>query len=136
MKGTYLLVMELQKDARIMIGKHGVIDFQNGSYVYVGSALNGLEKRIQRHLRNRKKIHWHIDYLLPYAEVVDVFYKEGTEREECEVAQSFERNVPHIIGFGCSDCECKSHLFHGPSPDIQRVIDSLDMRQYLLHTNP
>ena len=136
MKGTYLLVMDLPQDTAIAVGKQGVVDFQKGRYVYVGSALNGLEQRIQRHLREQKKVHWHIDYFLPYAEVVDVFYKEGTEREECEVARLFERTFPCIVGFGCSDCRCKSHLFQGPSQEIQRVIGSLDMRPYLLHTNP
>jgi Uri superfamily endonuclease len=47
MKGTYLLVMELHEDTSIMVGKHRIIHFKKGYYVYVGSALNGLEQRIQ-----------------------------------------------------------------------------------------
>ncbi len=61
MKGVYLLVMELPKNTSVMVGKHRLVHFQKGYYVYVGSALNGLEQRIERHLRKQKKIHWHID---------------------------------------------------------------------------
>lgn len=136
MKGTYLLVMELYKDTSLMIGKHGVIHFQRGCYAYVGSALNGLDQRIQRHLRSNKKTHWHIDYLLPFTKIVDVFYKENTRREECEIAKGFEKNFTYIPGFGCSDCVCTSHLFNGSYHNILRVIDSLNMKLYPLHTNP
>jgi Uri superfamily endonuclease len=136
MKGTYLLVMKLHEDASVLVGKHGFIHFQKGYYVYVGSALNGLDQRIQRHLRKQKKIHWHIDHFLPFTEIVDIFYKESTRREECRVAQMFERNFTHIPGFGCSDCECTSHLFNGPYHEILRVIDILNMIPYPLRTNP
>jgi Uri superfamily endonuclease len=136
MKGSYLLVMELQNDTSVIVGKLGPIHFQKGCYVYVGSALNGLEQRIQRHLRTQKKVHWHIDYLLPFTEVVNVFYKESGRREECRIAQAFEKNLSNITGFGCSDCSCKSHLFYRSPSDIHGIIDSLDMKPYLLHTNP
>jgi len=45
MKGVYLLVMELPKNTSVMVGKHRLVHFQQGYYVYVGSALNGLEQR-------------------------------------------------------------------------------------------
>jgi Uri superfamily endonuclease len=136
MKGAYLLVLELRNDASIQVGKHGVVDFQKGWYVYVGSALNGLEQRIQRHLQKQKKIHWHIDYLLPFTEVVDIFYKENVRRDECRIARMFDRNISDVSGFGCSDCTCSSHLYTGSFQDIRRIIDSLEMESYLLHTNP
>jgi len=132
MKGTYLLVMALRKDASILVGKHGFVHFQKGCYVYVGSALNGLDQRIQRHLRKQKKIHWHIDYLLPFTEFVDIFYKENTQRDECTIAQEFEKNFTNIPGFGCSDCSCESHLFHGSSQEISQRAYDLHMKTYLL----
>ncbi|MFP4052091.1 MAG: GIY-YIG nuclease family protein, partial [Thermoplasmata archaeon] len=64
MKGIYTLVIELKEDKVIEVGAIGNIDFDKGYYVYVGSAQNGLEARIERHLSDEKKIHWHIDYLL------------------------------------------------------------------------
>ena len=38
----------------------------------IRSALNNLDKRIQRHKSNQKKMHWHIDYLLKKAKIIDV----------------------------------------------------------------
>ena len=135
MKGTYLLIMTLQKDMSIMVGKHGIVHLKKGCYAYVGSALNGLDQRIRRHLRTDKKTHWHIDYLLPCTEISDIFYKENTRREECSIAQDLEKNFESISGFGCGDCSCASHLFVGSSEDIFKAIDSLGMKPYLLDTN-
>jgi Uri superfamily endonuclease len=135
MKGTYLLVMTLPEDTSITVGKHGVIYFQKGCYAYVGSALNGLDQRIQRHLRRQKKIHWHIDYLLPFVKIVEIFYKENLRREECKVAQLLERNFVSIPGFGSSDCSCHSHLFYGNSEEITQVVINLQMKSYLLDAN-
>ena len=67
MKGSYLLLIELKDKETIQIGKLGKIDFMKGFYVYIGSAINGLEQRINRHLRKEKKLHWHIDFLLKSA---------------------------------------------------------------------
>lgn len=135
MKGVYLLVMELPKNTSVMVGKHGFVYFQQGYYVYVGSALNGLEQRIERHLRKQKKIHWHIDYLLPSTEIVDIFYKESNRRDECRIARVFERTFPGILGFGCSDCACSSHLFYGSSKEISKVVVDLQMKSYLMKAN-
>ena len=77
MKGCYILLIKLEKDKIIKIGKFVNRLFKKGFYVYIGSALNGLENRINRHLRNNKKIHWHIDYLFQCAEIIDVYYNEN-----------------------------------------------------------
>ena len=87
MRGSYLLVAKLEKDRTIHVGKLGDIKFNRGLHVYVGSALNGLEQRIERYFRKNKKMHWHIDYLLKYAEIIDVFYKEKEVKEECGFAK-------------------------------------------------
>jgi Uri superfamily endonuclease len=136
MKGTYLLVMTLPKDSSVTVGKKGILHFQKGCYAYVGSALNGLEQRIERHLRHHKRNHWHIDYLLPFTEIVEIFYTENTRKEECRIAKVLNRRFENIPGFGCSDCACTSHLFSGSYQDIVRIIDSLNMTPYHLHTNP
>ncbi len=132
MKGTYLLVMVLPNDTTVMVGKQGTYQFQKGWYVYVGSALNGLEQRVLRHLRKEKKVHWHIDYFLPHVQMVNIFYKENNRREECRVASAFQRNFAAIAGFGCSDCCCSSHLFVGSLDEIQRTIASIGMEEYPL----
>lgn len=127
MEGSYALVIHLKNDRKITIGKLGSIAFKKGYYVYIGSALNGLEQRIARHKRSRKKIRWHIDYLLQHATIVTVFYKESNEKEECSIAQIFHENLESIPGFGCSDCSCESHLFYGNRQEIEDILSSLSM---------
>jgi Uri superfamily endonuclease len=136
MKGTYLLILKLDKDALIAIGKRGVLSFKKGYYVYVGSALQGLDQRIRRHLRYEKKTHWHIDYLRPYAQVVAIFYKENTVKEECIIAQALQRSFDNIPSFGCSDCSCESHLFNGKLEEIMQLACTLEMKPYRLKANP
>lgn len=117
MSFAYVLVMELFEDTQITVGKLGVIQFKKGLYNYVGSAPS--EKRLERHLRKSKKIHWHIDYFLERAEIKKIY---TTKRKECEVAQTID--LPCIKGFGCSDCTCISHLFYG------EFVKSADFEQY------
>ena len=120
MKGTYVLFIELDKDKDLSIGKIGTISFKKGWYVYIGSALNGLEQRIRRHKRNDKKKHWHIDYFLDNATIRQVFMREGLKKEECSIASYFSENFSSIPLFGCSDCSCDSHLFYG---DMELLYD-------------
>ncbi|MBU6996109.1 MAG: GIY-YIG nuclease family protein [Theionarchaea archaeon] len=114
---AYVLVIELSQDTQIQVGKLGTIDFQKGLYYYVGSAPS--EKRLERHLRKEKKIHWHIDYFLKEARISKIYITR--ERTECQVAHDI--GLPYIEGFGCSDCDCPSHLFYGTlrrTPDLER----------------
>ncbi len=111
MKGSYVLTIRLDKDTEIRVGKMGSINFTKGFYHYVGSALNGIEKRVERHMRNGKKLHWHIDYLLEKARVTDVLMIEGEKRLECEISAKLSEKMESVKGFGCSDCRCESHLF-------------------------
>jgi Uri superfamily endonuclease len=136
MNGTYLLMMELQHQTTIHVGKLGRISFNKGWYVYVGSALNGLDQRIKRHLRAEKKLHWHIDYLLPFTAIVGVYYKENNKKEECTIADLFKQNLTNIPGFGCSDCYCASHLFYGSCEEIINVVKTLPLKSYMVHPNP
>jgi Uri superfamily endonuclease len=89
------------------------LSFANGQYAYVGSAQNGLEKRIERHSRTEKRVFWHVDYLLenPVSRIVEVFFKEAPKASECAIAEAIGKRGEAVAGFGCSDCLCKSHLF-------------------------
>lgn len=113
MKGIYILIIKLNKDSEIKIGSLKNLDFKKGIYAYIGSSQNNLEKRIERHLRKNKKIHWHIDYLLKNknAKIINVSYKVADKSEECKTAKKLIKNNIPITGFGCSDCKCNSHLF-------------------------
>ncbi|MBC7081753.1 MAG: GIY-YIG nuclease family protein [Thermoplasmatales archaeon] len=110
MKGTYILIIEIDKDKKIRVGKRGIY-FKKGYYAYVGSAMNSIEKRLERHLRKDKKKRWHIDYLIEKGKIKKIFYKESKIKEECDIAKKL--GVFEIIPkFGSSDCKCKSHLFY------------------------
>jgi Uri superfamily endonuclease len=116
MKGSYQLIIHIKKSTTVKIGKLGQTDFEKGTYIYIGSAMNNLDARIQRHLKpkNEKKIHWHIDYLLSdkNVKVINVIKKLSTMKEECIIANKvFRKSKGCIPGFGCSDCKCRSHLF-------------------------
>lgn len=128
--GSYILLMRLTIPNTISIGRLGDIFFPEGGYVYIGSALNGLKSRIERHLRNKKKKHWHIDYFLQKAKIKDVFYIINTQREECEIAQFFKKEFTCIDGFGCSDCSCRSHLFYGELNKLRAFIDALKFNKW------
>ena len=104
----------------VTVGKLGTIDFKIGSYAYVGSALGGLEARVGRHAREEKRMHWHVDYLLVRAPIVDVIYGEGDERKECVVARGLAERFQSVRGFGASDCGCESHLFYSKDLDELR----------------
>ncbi len=116
MRGIYCLLISVKKDSAIRVGALGRMLFKKGTYCYVGSAQNGLEARVNRHLSSKKKKRfWHIDYLLAdrkNAFVRSVFYKIAGKKTECETAGKLAKagGAP-MSGFGCSDCSCHSHLF-------------------------
>jgi len=113
MKGGYILLIELPEERDIRVGKLGLLNFPSGFYAYTGSALNGLESRVARHLKRKKKLHWHIDYLLEEASTREVAFSQGKERAECIFAQTLSREFSSVPGFGSSDCKCSSHLYYG-----------------------
>jgi len=113
MKGVYILLLNVGKNLRLKIGSLGKMNFDKGKYAYVGSAQNNLEKRIERHMSKNKKKFWHIDYLLDNksTKIVDTFYKKSGKSEECRIADKLGKTELPVLKFGCSDCNCKSHLF-------------------------
>lgn len=111
MTGSYVLIISLDRDATIEVGALGEVGFRAGAYAYVGSAMGGLDARIARHLRDDRRLHWHVDYLLQHAEVVDVVRIESDERLECRIASALAERLDVVESFGCSDCACASHLF-------------------------
>ena len=122
MKGTYILVIYLQKKSFINVGALGRLEFQEGYYIYVGSAMGNkgsttLLNRVKRHLDSScdKKMHWHIDYLLDceYSDIFKIFLIPSTERLECFFSSELRDTCDkYINNFGSSDCSCDSHLFY------------------------
>jgi sugar fermentation stimulation protein A len=111
-QGSYLLILNLKRDRKINVGSLGVISFKKGYYIYVGSAMAHLSKRIERHRRIRKRHHWHIDKLRAQAEIHAVLAVHSSTRLECKIAKDLSKISEWIIpGFGSSDCSCGTHLF-------------------------
>lgn len=136
--GVYIMVMHLDHELDLEIGSKGMMHFNAGYYMYVGSAKANLTKRIERHKRKRKKMHWHLDYFRGHCEMIAAvpIRTSGIPLEswslthepypsmqsmpdpsvdvsvECALADAVraiaEWDVPK---FGCSDCDCTSHLF-------------------------
>ncbi len=116
-RGIYLLEVRLLCKERISIGCLGDYSFAPGFYYYSGSAWQGLESRLRRHLREEKPLYWHIDYLLEYGRVERIFVWPHERERECSLAtglldQGLEMPV---TGFGASDCSCNTHLFYSPA---------------------
>ena len=111
--GTYALVIRVQQKLSIKVGRLGVCTFLPGYYIYAGSALKGLNARLERHRREEKKMFWHIDYLLEHAEINEIWYCLSTERLECRWNTAITK-LPGaeiaVKNFGSSDCKCLSHL--------------------------
>lgn len=103
----------MPRDRLIRVGQLGQLHFRKGVYFYVGSGQRNLSKRLERHSRKEKTLHWHIDYLSSQAEMIGAITIDGPRELECRLAKKlgsmFELAVP---GFGASDCRCKGHLFY------------------------
>ncbi|MEW6187960.1 MAG: DNA/RNA nuclease SfsA [Thermodesulfobacteriota bacterium] len=111
-RGSYLLLLRLEKRKSITIGKMGEVLFQPGYYLYVGSAMKNLTARLERHRRLRKTHHWHIDYLRQEAAWVAALPVRSSAALECTMAAAMEKIADGSVpGFGSSDCSCPSHLF-------------------------
>jgi len=120
-KGTYLLGLSLEEDVTLTVGRLGRFAFPAGYYAYAGSARGpgGLSARLARHRRREKRFHWHVDYLLAHARLMEVWTVVSEQRLECSWAQA----VMEMIGaeviaprFGASDCNCPAHLVYFPQP--------------------
>lgn len=120
-KGSYVLVIELDRPVAIEVGALGEIGFEAGGYAYVGSAFGpGGLSRVDRHRElaagERSTRHWHVDYLLchPAASLYEAVTFPGRD-VECELASDLPGRP--IDRFGASDCPCDSHLLWTNEPD-------------------
>ena len=129
-RGSYLLILQLARDARVEIGQLGNVFFRKGYYIYIGSAQKNLTQRIQRHRRVLKKHFWHIDYLRAKAALQAVLPIRTQDDLECAIARSLRKisdwEIPH---FGSSDCSCHSHLF-GMTLDPRQSAPFISLLQY------
>ena len=133
-KGIYCLVFK-NPSCTVRVGALGEVAFHKGWHIYVGSALgSGGLARLERHtlLSRNKDKHpkWHVDWLSTnpgFSLRYTVFAMTG-EQLECLFAGALGgENIP---GFGCSDCDCTSHLFYrhrNPVSEIKAAFESLGL---------
>lgn len=122
MKGSYCLILTL--DSEVILTTRGKrFRLTPGTFVYCGSALNSLEARVDRHIRNFRgentKRFWHIDYLLPFSINLSVVKVATGSSAECQLSHSLaSKGLKPVPGFGNSDCKsgCKGHLLHSEVP--------------------
>lgn len=122
----------MERSGSIQVGRLGQLRLAPGIYLYVGSALGpgGVRARVDRHLRVSKRLHWHIDYLLPAARPSLLFFVYSEQRLEHrwagQLCKQLQVEIP-LAGFGASDCACPAHLIffaQMPQPiQIRRVLE-------------
>ncbi|TXT61550.1 MAG: hypothetical protein BAJALOKI2v1_20003 [Promethearchaeota archaeon] len=133
MKGTYLLVIEINQTSSIEIGALKTIRFPKGFFIYVGSAMGQrgsttLVNRVKRHIKpiTQKKFHWHIDYFLANEKTVikKIILLPASEKYECNLAKALIKTADgNIRDFGSSDCNCESHLIY--FKNIDKILNKL-----------
>ena len=126
--GIYTLILHLNGSQKIRIGSLGGLDFAAGFYAYTGSARGpGGLKRVDRHIQvlvgQKKTQRWHIDYLLPNTSFREVVVTETPRDLECLIARGIGETQDAVPGFGCTDCDCESHLHY--SGDLQRLLHAV-----------
>ncbi len=113
-KGTYILLMRLNKAAPIAIKRLRTDSLSPGAYLYAGNAYGpgGLAARLKRHFRKDKKVHWHVDRLTVRASELAAIV--APDNDECAIVEGLVRSgyfETALKGFGSSDCShCESHL--------------------------
>ncbi len=125
--GTYLLLIHNNENQKIEIGNLGKINFPKGHYCYIGSGMMNLSKRVERHKRKTKKLHWHIDYILQKMKIHKTIEIRSTDRLECDVAERLKQiSNKEVKNFGSSDCSCSSHLLYFEKNPLQ-IKEFIDM---------
>jgi Uri superfamily endonuclease len=119
LKGSYLLILRIDADLiDVPVGRLGRFSFPTGYYLYVGSAhgSGGLPARLAYHQQRIKAHpHWHVDYLRPHAQLIEIWSVGCDTHLECSwiraLAHIPELSFP-IHKFGSQDNGCYSHLVY------------------------
>ena len=121
--------MRLNEDKTVRT-KGREFSLRAGHYVYVGSAMNSLERRVARHFSKEKKLHWHVDYLLKEAELLRAYLIPGEERLEERLSLEVSRFGEPVKGFGAGDLRLNTNLyrFEGePDGVLTAILKSLGL---------
>jgi Uri superfamily endonuclease len=130
MKGSYFLVIKLENEKTIRT-KAREFPLQAGYYVYVGSAMNSLEKRVARHFSREKKLHWHVDYLLKEAELLRAYLVPSDKRLEENLSLEVSKYGEPIHGFGAGDVSVSTNLYRfdgEPDKVLVKILEGMGLR--------
>lgn len=133
-KGAYFLGIELEAPIRLTPAVLGGPEMEPGLYLYCGSAYGpgGLDARINRHLKRRKKLRWHVDRLTTRGRVR--FVGRVPEGRECALVSQFSalsKSSFPVPGFGSSDCKvCPSHLIKVDAEVLEPFLAQMTMIEY------
>jgi Uri superfamily endonuclease len=130
MKGSYLLVIRLDEDKTVCT-KAREFPLKAGYYVYVGSAMNSLKKRVARHFSREKKLHWHIDYLLKEAELLRAYLIPSEKRLEERLSLEVSKFGEPVEGFGAGDVSVSANLYRfNEEPDkvLVKILEGMGLR--------
>lgn len=132
-KGTYVLVVTLDRELNTTVGAKGPHTFSSGTYCYVGSAMGGLDQRLKRHLAHDKKLKWHIDYLTTECASAEAWESYPEVIPECALGNRIEAlgGIPEMDGFGCSDCGCRTHLFRVDADTVSEIVSSMGLKPHI-----
>ncbi len=128
--GIYTIILHLKHGREIKVGSLGFLNFTGGYYCYTGSARgrNGLG-RVDRHLQvmrgTRTVKRWHIDHLLPFTSLEEIFIAKTSLDLECQIARCIGEKVLPVKGFGCTDCSCTSHLHY--SLNLNEMLEAVQL---------
>jgi len=147
----YVVATWVPRCTTIVVGALGPVHFERAWYAYVGSAARARDARVARHLRARRSLRWHADYLFAAHPATQAWLVD-TVLTECEVAEQVGRALappgaatdgrpdrcpdgcaalPAVTarpaaGFGASDCGCAGHLLSlGRRPSTQVLLAAM-----------
>ncbi|ASJ16777.1 endonuclease [Thermococcus chitonophagus] len=129
MKGSYILLLYLPQDSEIKT-RAKIFALKRGYYAYVGSAMNSLEKRVERHFKKEKRLHWHIDYLTLKTEPLTAYLIPSSVRLEEILSKEIAKIGEVVRGFGASDLNVPGNLFyfnHDPRYLVEKLLQSLGL---------
>ncbi len=113
---TYILVFKLKDYVEAKI-RGRQVTLPPGLYSYIGSAGQGLLRRVCRHVKGARKKRWHIDYVTssPHYQPIALIYccrRWGTTIENC-IATRLCSLYECVKGFGSTDDRrAYSHLVY------------------------
>ncbi len=115
--GSYVLLFRAAAPLAFRAGSLGRVELPAGWLAYAGSARGpgGLAGRVGRHFRGDGRRRWHVDYLrcrLPPTEAWVGVAGEPREAQWVAMLGEMDGARPAWPGFGASDSDAATHLFH------------------------